>query len=166
MRKSPRLRASARTILSFFLVLSAVPVLAQEKQPPYWASIASGEAMTRTGPGKNYPGIWLYKRRDLPVRVVKKYEHWRLIQDPDGAQGWMLVTLLSDRRTGIVKAGDPRPIRTDRSDGAKVRYMVEAGVVGRISKCSSGWCRIEIGKRQGYIRESDLWGVAENEVVD
>ena len=165
MRKSPRLRASARTILSFFLVLSAVPVLAQEKQPPYWASIASGEAMTRTGPGKNYPGIWLYKRRDLPVRVVKKYEHWRLIQDPDGAQGWMLVTLLSDRRTGIVKAGDPRPIRTDRSDGAKVRYMVEAGVVGRISKCSSGWCRIEIGKKEGFIRTSDIWGVGANEVV-
>ena len=62
--------------------------------------------MTRTGPGKNYPGVWLYQRRDLPVRVVKKYENWRLIQDPDGAQGWMLVTLLSDRRTAIVKPGD------------------------------------------------------------
>ena len=24
---------------------------AQDKQPPYWASIASGQAMTRTGPG-------------------------------------------------------------------------------------------------------------------
>ena len=82
--------------------------IAQDKQPPYWASIASGQAMTRTGPGRNYPGVWLYQRRDLPVRVVKKYETWRLIQDPDGAQGWMLVTLLSDRRTAIVKPGEPR----------------------------------------------------------
>jgi SH3-like domain-containing protein len=40
-------------------------------------------------------------------------------------------------------------------------------VVGRIDKCrGNGWCRIAIGKRDGYIHTSDLWGVAENEVVD
>ena len=150
--------------MTMFLV--SVPAAAQDKQPPYWASIASGQAMTHTGPGKNYPNVWLYQRRDLPVRVVKKYETWRLIQDPDGTQGWMLVTLLSDHRTAIVKPGKPRPVRTDPSDGAKVRYMAEHGVVGRIGKCSTGWCRIEIGNRAGYIRTSDIWGVAGNEVVD
>jgi len=145
----------------------AAPALAQEKQPPYWASIAAGQALTHTGPGRNYPNVWLYQRRDLPVRVVKKYETWRLIQDPDGAQGWMLVSLLSDRRTAIVKTGDPRPVRAEPNDGAKVRYMAEHGVVGRISKCKGdGWCRIEIGTKQGYVRTSDLWGVADNEVVD
>ena len=147
------------------LLLSASAV-AQDKQPPYWASIASGQAMTRTGPGKNYPGVWLYQRRDLPVRVVKKYDNWRMIQDPDGAQGWMLVTLLSDRRTAIVKAGEPRAIRVGAYDSAKVAYTAEQGVVGRISKCSDGWCRIEIGKHEGYIRTSDIWGVNGNEVVD
>ena len=148
------------------MMLAAAPAAAQEKQPPYWASIASGQAMTRTGPGKNYPGVWLYQRRDLPVRVVKKYETWRLIQDPDGAKGWMLVSLLSDRRTALVKTGDPRPIRAGASDGAKVRYLAEPGVVGRIDKCANGWCRSAIGKRAGYVHTSDLWGVGENEVVD
>jgi len=103
------------------LLMLAAPAVAQDKQPPYWASIASGQAMTRTGPGKNYPGVWLYQRRDLPVRVVKKYDNWRLIQDPDGAQGWMLVTLLSDRRTGVVKPGVLRPIRVKPDAGAHVR---------------------------------------------
>jgi SH3-like domain-containing protein len=122
--------------------------------------------MTRTGPGKNYPGVWLYQRRDLPIRVVKKYENWRLIQDPDGARGWMLVTLLSDRRTAIVKPGDSRPVRTDPTDSAKVRYLAEQGAVGRISKCHDGWCHVEFGKRDGYIRTSDIWGVSDGEVVD
>ena len=144
----------------------AAPAAAQDERPPYWASIASGQAMTRTGPGKTYPGVWLYQRRDLPVRVVKKYESWRLIQDPDGAQGWMLVTLLSDRRTAIVKPGSPRPVRAEPSDGAKARYLAEPGVVGRIGKCASGWCRIEHGKGRGYIRTSDIWGVAPSEVLD
>jgi SH3-like domain-containing protein len=45
--------------------------------------------------------------------------------------------------------------------------MAEPGVVGRISKCKGdGWCRIEIGKREGYVRTSDVWGVAANEIVD
>ena len=147
-------------------MLCAAPAIAQEKQPPYWASIASGEAMTRAGPAKTYPGVWLYKRRDLPVRVVKKYEHWRLIEDPDGARGWMLVTLLSDRRTALVKKGEPRPIRVNPKEGAKVRYLAKPGVVGRIEQCANGWCHVEIGRRQGYIRTSDLWGVGANEVVD
>jgi SH3-like domain-containing protein len=148
------------------IIAAAAPAAAQEKKPPYWASIASGQAMMRTGPARNYPGTWLYQRRDLPIRVLKTYPNWRLIEDPDGTRGWMLVTLLSDRRTAIVKPGEPRPVRVEPNDGAKVRYLAEHGVVGRIDKCKSGWCRIEIGKRQGYIHTSDIWGVGENEVVD
>jgi SH3-like domain-containing protein len=144
----------------------ATPAAAQEKQPPYWASLASGQAMTHTGPGRNYPNVWLYQRRDLPVRVIKKYETWRLIQDPDGAQGWMLVTMLADRRTAIVKPGGARDVHVGPYDSAKVALKVEQGVVGRISKCSSGWCRIDLGNHRGYIRTSDLWGVGDNEVVD
>jgi SH3-like domain-containing protein len=153
-------------LTALLLVAVAAPAAAQDKTPPYWASIASGEAMMRTGPARNYPGTWLYKRRDLPVRVLKIYPNWRLIEDPDGARGWMLVTLLSDRRTAMVRKGEPRPVRVDPSDSAKVRYRAEQGSVGRIEKCHDGWCRIQFGKREGYIRTSDVWGVAENEVLD
>jgi SH3-like domain-containing protein len=153
-------------IAAALIVAAAAPAAAQDKKPPYWASIASGQAMMRTGPARNYPGTWLYQRRDLPVRVIKTYPNWRLIEDPDGTQGWMLVTLLSDRRTAIVKKGDPRPVRVEPNDGGKVRYLAEVGVVGHIDHCANGWCHIEIGKRDGFIRTSDLWGVGENEVVD
>ena len=153
-------------LTALLIVAVAAPAAAQEKQPPYWASIASGQALTHTGPGRNYPNVWLYQRRDLPVRVVKKYENWRLIQDPDGAQGWMLVTMLSDRRTAIVKPGQPRAVRVGPYDGAKAQYMAEPGVVGRLSKCDAGWCRIEIGNRKGYIIIADIWGVSDGETVD
>ena len=152
--------------LAALAVVAATPAAAQDRKPPYWASIASGEAMMRTGPGKNYPGIWLYKRRDLPIRVVKTYPNWRLIEDPDGTRGWMLVTLLSDRRTAIVRPGDPRPIHAEPSAGSPVRYRAEHGVVGRIEQCREGWCRMAVGKREGYIRMGDIWGVGEREVVD
>lgn len=148
------------------MMLVALPAAAQDKKPPYWASIASGQAMTRTGPARTYPGIWLYQRRDLPVRVLKRYENWRLIEDPDGARGWMLATLLSDRRSAIVKPGDPRPIHAKPEAASPLRYRAEHGVVGRIEECGGGWCRFSVGKRSGYIRAGDLWGVAPNEVVE
>ena len=148
------------------MMMLAAPASAQDKKPPYWASIASGEAMMRTGPGKNYPGVWLYKRRDLPVRVVKTYPNWRLIEDPDGTKGWMLVTLLSDRRTAIVKPGRPRAIHAEASDSSRVRYRAEPGVVGRIEKCANGWCHIAIAHREGHIRVADIWGVGPGETVE
>ena len=155
-----------RSVIAAVVMALAVPAAAQDKKPPYWASIASGEAMMRTGPGKNYPGVWLYKRRDLPIRVVKTYPNWRMIEDPDGTRGWMLVTLLSDQRTAIVKPGEPRAIHLEASEASRVTYRAEHGVVGRIEQCKGGWCHIKIGKREGYIRTSDIWGVEANEVVD
>ena len=148
------------------LVTLAATAAAQDKKPPYWASIASGEAMMRTGPGRNYPGIWLYKRRDLPVRVVQVYPNWRKIEDPGGQQGWMLVTLLSDRRTAIVKPGVPRDIHVKRDPNSPVRYRAEAGVVGRIEKCDGSWCKFEVGKRQGYIAQAGIWGVGDGETIE
>jgi SH3-like domain-containing protein len=39
--------------------------------------------------------------------------------------------------------------------------------VGHISKCKGDrWCRIEFGKREGFIHTSDIWGVSDNEVVE
>lgn len=153
-------------LLALALLAAATAAPAQDKEVPYWASLASGEAMMRTGPARTYPGIWLYKRRDLPVRVLKRHENWRLIEDSEGARGWMLRTMLSDRRTAIIKGVSPRPVHANPAEGSRVRYMVEPGVVGRISDCDDGWCHIEMGKRQGSVRVSDLWGVAPGEVVD
>jgi SH3-like domain-containing protein len=100
------------------------------------------------------------------VRVLQIYPNWRKIEDPDGEKGWMLVTLLSDRRTAIIRPGPPRDIRTKPNRGAPVRYRAEAGVVGRIDECSGDWCRIDIAKRRGFIARDALYGVDPNETID
>lgn len=135
------------------------------RQPPYWASIASGRAMMRLGPGENYRGIWLYVRRDLPVRVVDVYQNWRKIEDPDGTTGWMLVSLLSDTRTAIVRGDAPQPMYEEPDESSRVRFRAEPGVVGRLSRCGSGWCRLDVGGRSGFVRTDHLWGLGRNETI-
>jgi SH3-like domain-containing protein len=133
---------------------------AQEaRKPPYWASIAASKAMMRTGPGKAYPSTWIYSRADLPIRVIEVYPNWRKIQDPAGTTGWMLVTLLSDTRTALVTATKPQPLYEKPDEATKVRYFVEPGVVGRLSKCSEKWCEFNVKGKQGYIRTEAVWGV-------
>ena len=150
-----RLMASALMAVG----MAAIPAAqAQEKKTPYWASISAGEAMMRTGPGRNYPATWLYKRADLPVKVVEVYPQWRKIQDPGGTTGWMLVNLLSDTRTAIVRGTEPAPLHEAPRAESKIRYRAEPGVVGRLSECTVDWCRFDVGKRGGFIRTGNIWG--------
>jgi SH3-like domain-containing protein len=155
-----------KRLLGIVLVGLAASASAQDKPVPYWASIQSGEAMMRTGPGRTYPGVWLYKRRDLPIRVLQRHENWRLIEDSEGTRGWMLRTMLSDTRTALVSGASARPVHARADEGSRIRYMVEPGVVGRIDDCGSGWCHIRFGARDGHIKVADLWGVAPDEVVE
>lgn len=135
-----------------------------QKAPPYWASIAAGEARMRTGPGRNFPSNWVYKRRNLPVKVIEVYPSWRKVQDPDGATGWMLAALLSDERTAIV-IGEVRPMRALPDPSSKIVWRAEPGVVGRISDCANGWCLFDAGGRRGYIEIAHIWGVGPGEDV-
>lgn len=150
-----------KAALAILLLASSLATAAsaqEERQTPYWASISAGKAMMRTGPGRNYPGTFLYQRADLPIRVVETYPSWRKVEDPDGTTGWMLVHLLSAQRTALVTGDEPRPIYEEPDAGSRLRYRAEPGVVGRISRCKADWCRIEIGKRDGYIRTAHIWG--------
>lgn len=163
-RQRSRRRGAAWLALAACAI--AIPSAVAQRQAPYWASIHSGEALMRTGPGRNYPATWLYIRPDLPIRVVAVRDDWRQIEDPDGTVGWMLVSLLSDQRSAIIRGSDAQPMHESASSNAPVKFRAEAGVVGRVSQCADGWCLFDVGGRRGYIRTDFLWGVEAEEALD
>jgi SH3-like domain-containing protein len=139
---------------------------AQERKVPYWASIATGDAMMRTGPERTYPATWRYRRRDLPVQVLQVYGNWRRIREQDGTEGWMLATLLSAQRTAVVTGDGPAPMYADPSRSAGLNWRAEPGVVGRIRKCADRFCLFDVGGKKGYIEIARIWGVDVGEVVE
>lgn len=150
------------------LLLLVVPPRAEaqrERETPYWASIAASRAYMRTGPGRTYPATWLYVRPDLPIRVVEVYQNWRKVQDPDGTTGWMVVNLLSDTRTAIVRGDEPQPMRQEPNAAAAIVFRAEPGVVGRLSRCADRWCLLDVGGRRGFIRTEALWGLDPDETI-
>ncbi len=150
---------TSRHILTAAALMAVVgPAAAQpDVELPYWASINVDEARMRKGPSPDVPVTWEYRRKDLPVKVVARFETWRKIEDPDGTQGWMAARLLSRTRTAIV-TGEIRPMREDASTSAAVAYRAEPGVVGRITECKAGWCMFDVKGRKGWIQTDHIWG--------
>lgn len=133
--------------------------------PPYWASIRAGEARMRTGPARTYPASWLYRRAGLPVRVIAVRKEWRQIEDQDGTQGWMQVNLLSADRTAVVRGSAPAAMLERPVAGARVAYRAAPGVVGLVSACGNGWCRLDVKGRAGFVELGALWGVEAGETL-
>jgi len=155
-------RAIAPLLMIVMAVVPVVPVQAQKRPLPYYASISASVARMRTGPGRNFPAIWLYQRADLPVKVIAIYKEWRKVADPDGTEGWLQANLLSERRSGIVTGGVAE-LRAEPRANADIAWHAEPGVVGRVSKCARGWCWFDVRGRAGYIEAARLWGVGADE---
>ena len=140
----------------------AAPARADEDDKvPYWASISADEANLRVGPGDTYRIDWVYHRVHLPVKVIRREGPWRLIEDPDGTQGWMRDLLLSRERAGVVQGKDLVAMHARPADSAPVAWRLEPGVVGVIAdECKDGWCPFDVGGHKGFVRDSQLWGTA------
>jgi len=150
-----------RPFLSLALLATAVPAAAQDREVPYWATLRAEEVNMRVGPSEAYPIVWVYRRQGLPVKVVRVMQGWRLVEDPDGEQGWIVARLLDPDRGAIVIGEGLAELRAAPEGGAPVRWRAEPGVVGALGGCDDGWCRIDVTGRQGWVRAERLWGAGE-----
>ena len=142
-------------------LLIATPAGGQNRETPYWATIDVTEANMRVGPSEEYRIDWVYKRKGLPVKVLRMREGWRLVEDPDGTKGWIAARLLSRTRGAIVTGGGLAEMRDSGSTGSELRWKLEPGVVGELGDCEQSWCEFSIGKKRGFVEASRLWGAGE-----
>ncbi len=149
-------------VFSILVAFGLAGLASADTALPYWASLKTGEAMMRTGPGRQFPASWRYRRAGLPVKVIETYPSWRKVTDPDGTTGWMLANLISEQRTAIV-VGGVRDMHATAALDAPVVWRAEAGVVGTLSQCARGWCLLDVKGRSGYIQTAHLWGTAADE---
>ena len=145
------------------LALIAVPASARnDDQPlPAWASLRASEVNMRAGPGEDYAISWVYHCPHLPVRVLRAAGGWRLVQDPDGARGWVIPAFISRERSVYVIPGDPVALRAEPDTKAKLLWRLAKGVVGKLGPCDKGWCQIDVDGRKGFVTAARLWGAGE-----
>lgn len=148
-------RSLAAVLLSLGLASAAV---AEDRAVPYWASLRGKEVNMHVGPGEDYRINFKYHREDLPMKVLRIMEGWRLVQDPDGSRGWMLARFLKPQRGAIVRGEAPVEMRDKGDPSARLLWKLEPGVTGKLGDCSDGWCKFEVAGQSGYVREDTVWG--------
>ena len=137
---------------------------------PRYVSLKSDRVNLREGPSKENRTTWIYQRAGLPVEITAEFETWRKVRDSEGSEGWVLHSLLSGRRTGLVtpwkKDGPPVVVRGKPSDDAAFTAKLEPNVLANIRSCDKSWCRVNGPGFDGFVKQVDLWGVYPNEVVE
>ncbi len=124
---------------------------------PYWVSTSKDKANMRVGPGRDFGVTWTYMRKGIPLKVLRVIDSWRLVEDKDGARGWILQQFLSRDRGGIV-TGSITGLRANKDGSGRVLWRVEPGVIGKLGDCGAGWCAFDIDGRKGFIRAASVWG--------
>jgi SH3-like domain-containing protein len=134
---------------------------------PRFVSFRTDPVNLRTGPGVRYPVEWIYMRRRLPVEIIAEFETWRQIRDVDGAEGWVHQSMLSGRRTGMIK-GQAQALRKTNADQSDTLAMLEPGVVIDVQRCpgESPFCRVEVNGMQGWLKRDQFWGVYPQEKIE
>lgn len=115
----------------------------------------------RKGPSQDFPIDWVYKRKGLPVQVVRLREGWRLIQDPDGTQGWIASSQLSPKLGALIVGEGNVELRAEPTGTAMVQWQAQPGVVAELLRCRNGFCEVDIAGKGGWVLAERIWGAGE-----
>lgn len=132
---------------------------------PRFVSLKASEGNARRGPSLSHRIDWVFRHRDMPLRVTAEFGHWRRVEDRDGAGGWVHYSLISGVRTVVVSA-ESADIRARDNAAAPVQARAMAGVIARLEQCGPDWCKINAGGQRGWVEKTALWGVDADELVE
>ena len=172
--RSSRFRClAARASLIGLCLLLPAAAMAEEagKGPvtnlplPRYVSLKTDEANVRRGPSLSHRIDWVFRHRDMPLKVTGEFANWRRVEDHEGQGGWVHYTLISGVRT-VLFAPERTALRSQPDPEAPEVAEAEAGVIGRLGACKPDWCRVTAGGEVGWVQKSTIWGVDPGELRD
>tara|TARA_B100000029_G_scaffold155425_1_gene150761 strand:+ start:2310 stop:2774 length:465 start_codon:yes stop_codon:yes gene_type:complete len=120
-------------------------------------SLKNNEVNLRQGPSFDHPIKFIYKKKYLPLIILDKSETWRKIMDFDNNSGWIHISQLSKKKSGINKK-ENSIIYKKPTIYSKPLARLESGRLLLISKCKKKWCKVKTGDFIGWILKKNIWG--------
>lgn len=124
---------------------------------PRFVSLRYDEAIGRSGPSRQHPELYVYRRAGLPLEVIQETPDWRKVRDPGGVEVWMHRRLLSGRRA--VWALNAADLHARPEADASLIARIEPGARLWLERCRTDWCRLEADGRRGWAPAASFWGV-------
>ena len=124
-----------------------------------WGSLKYKKTYLRTGPSKENKVLWTYKKKGLPLRIMRKRSDWYYVEMADKEKGWVNSSQVSTKRTIIVIAEGLIPLRENPSTNSRIIAKVEKNAIGDLLKCERVICEIDFYDVIGFVKKEFLWGV-------
>ena len=110
----------------------------------------------RYGPSFDYPIKYIYKKLNLPVKVIDKKENFRRIIDNKKNSGWIHISQLKQSKSFITVSN--KILFKKPTKFSKPLAKIETGRLLLVKKCEINWCLVETKNFKGWVDEEDLWG--------
>ena len=101
---------------------------------PRYVSLKVSEANMRRGPSLDHKIDWVYKRRNLPIKIIGEFKHWRKVEDFEGQTGWMFKSLFSGKRYIIVIREETLLRNKNKAEGLG-KAILKKNVIAKVKKC-------------------------------
>lgn len=132
---------------------------------PRFVTLKSNKVNMRVGPGREYPLSWVYKQKNLPLKVIAEFDVWRKVTDHEGTTGWVHSQLVTLKRYALIQSRLTKLHRKADSDSPVVA-VADRGVLLELQLCEPLWCRVASDDLRAYVRRDDIWGVLETETLN
>ena len=136
----------------FFLILSLQSVSTEEK----FLSLKKNKVNVRYGPGLDQPIKYIYRKINLPVKLIDKKENMRRVIFLDNNSGWIHRSQLKISNSIIIL--EEKILFKKPSKFSTPIVRIEKGRLLIVKKCENSWCEITTGDYSGWIKAENVWG--------
>ena len=136
------------------LILITQPVNAKDE---FFLMLKNKKVNVRYGPGFDYQVKYIYKKIQLPLKVIDKKENFRKILDHKNNSGWIHISQLKSSKSLVIM--ENKILFKRDSIYSKPLVKIEKGRLVHIKKCTQNWCKVKTNNYTGWLNIKNVWGI-------
>ena len=138
-----------------FIIFSFINLLSANENS-YYLILKNNEVNVRYEPDLNSPIKYIYKKKNLPVKVIDKKENFRKIIDFKKNSGWIHASQLRKGKSFILL--EDQLLFSNPTKYSKPILKIAKGRLLLVKKCKKKWCRVKTAKYIGWLEAINVWG--------
>tara|TARA_B110000003_G_scaffold241848_1_gene249331 strand:- start:2041 stop:2487 length:447 start_codon:yes stop_codon:yes gene_type:complete len=136
-------------LISFLLIFESIA-------KDTYLSLKNNKVNVRYQPTLNSPIKYIYKKINLPVKLIDKKENFRRIIDLKNNSGWIHRTQLKKSNSIIIL--ENKVLFKKPSNFSKPILRLEKGRLLIVKGCQNHWCNVNTGNYSGWVMTNNIWG--------
>ena len=143
-----------KKILILFFILTIFPSFSISDD--YFLSLKKNKVNVRYGPGFDYEIKYIYRKVNLPVKVIDKKENFRKIIDHKKNSGWIHISQLKNVETQIIL--ESVILFKKPTKFSEPIAKIKTGKILKVKKCIKNWCNVKVDNLSGWVQNNNAWG--------